>query len=138
MSRALQLRTFQIGARRIRAEGLRIGTTRRPSRGVPRTRWRSDGYFDVWLPTVAPSAGLIRRFRERDVEDAAVRQKFFDAYERELTRTEARQTIELLAAVARKMPIAIGCFCADERRCHRSRLRTVIRRAASATSRRNA
>jgi uncharacterized protein YeaO (DUF488 family) len=130
MKRHLTLRTFQIGAPRKRGEGLRIGTTRRPPRGVPRRRWQRDGYFDVWLPSVAPSATLLRRLRGRGLDDASVRKWFLDAYERELARTESRQTIHLLAALARVTPIAIGCFCQDEHRCHRSRLKQVIERAA--------
>lgn len=130
MKQRLKLTTFQIGAAKKEGEGLRIGTTRRPPRGVPVAERRRSGYFDVWLPTVAPSASLIRRGRARGLELAAARKWFFDAYEREMARTDARQTIELLAEIAKRTPIAIGCYCADERVCHRSRLRRLIERAA--------
>lgn len=130
MKPRLKLRTFQIGALPKRGEGLRIGTTRRPPRGVRRHRWQRDGYFDVWLPAVAPSAKLLRRWRGSDFETASARKRFFDAYERELARPESRQTIHLLAVLARRTPIAIGCFCQDESRCHRSRLKQIIERAA--------
>jgi uncharacterized protein YeaO (DUF488 family) len=127
----LKLRTFRIGTPATRGQGLRIGTTRRPPRGVARDEWRRGGYFDVWLPILAPSAGLLRRLKSKDRDDPRVWTWFFDAYERELARTDARQCVELLADLARRTPIAIGCFCEDERRCHRSRLKDAIVRTAA-------
>jgi uncharacterized protein YeaO (DUF488 family) len=132
MKNSLKLNTFQIGAPPKRAEGLRLGTTRRPPRGVPRARWQRDGYFDVWFPIVAPSASLIRRTRRaKDFDSPAAWQRFFKAYERKMKRTEPRQAIEMLAALAKRTPIAIGCYCEDENRCHRSRLFQLITRAVS-------
>src|SRR6185503_3307224 len=125
----MALRTFRIGAPRKRGEGLRIGTTRRPPRGVPRSRWSREGYFDVWFPLVAPSAALLRRVNRIDWDDGAARRKFFAAYQRELERPPARYGVALLAALAQQTPIAIGCYCADESRCHRSVLKQVIERA---------
>ena len=130
MKPRLQLRTFQIGAPPKRGEGLRIGTTRRPPRGVPRARWKRDGYFDVWFPAVAPSAALLGRTPREDFDNPAVRRRFFEAYQRELRRPPANQAIAVLAALAQRTPIAIGCFCADESWCHRSVLRAEIARAA--------
>lgn len=126
MSKTLKLKTFQIGAPPKRGEGLRLGVTRRPPRGIPRARWQLDGFFDVWLPSVAPSADLLRRAKDLDFDDVSARQRFFRAYEREMQATEARQTIALLAALAMRTPIAIGCHCGDESRCHRSILRQLI------------
>lgn len=120
--------TFQIGAPRRLSEGLRIGATRHPPRGVPRTRWTRDGYFDVWFPVVAPSAALLRRSNRSRFDEPAVWRAFAKAYERELARPAARYAVDLLAALARRTPIAIGCYCADERRCHRSILKNVIER----------
>jgi uncharacterized protein YeaO (DUF488 family) len=131
MKKALRLSTFQIGTPRKRGQGLRVGTTRRPPRGVPKSRWVRDGYFDVWLPVLAPSAKLLHRFQRRNFGDHAVRESFFDAYERELLSTAVgRQTIEFVARVATQMPLSIGCFCGDESRCHRSRLFQIIKRYA--------
>lgn len=131
MKAQLKLRTFQIGTPAKRGEGLRIGTTRRPPRGVPKARWTRDGYFDVWLPALAPSNRLLRRFKRRNFSDPAVRESFFDSYERELLASaEGRQNIDLIAKIAARMPISVGCFCADESRCHRSRLYTIIHRHA--------
>ncbi|MFL6515367.1 MAG: DUF488 domain-containing protein [Chthoniobacterales bacterium] len=128
----LKLSTFQIGRPAKPGAGLRIGATRLPPRGVPKSRWKSDGYFDVWLPSVAPSRDLLRWIKQRDINDAAVRGTFFEKYEREvLGDSEARQTLHLLAEVARRTPISVGCFCSDESRCHRSHLRKLIERFAN-------
>ena len=126
-----KLRMFQIGAPPKRGEGLRIGATRRPPRGVPKSRWRQDDYFDIWLPEISPSAALLRRYRNSEWGDASVRAKFFDAYERELGQAPAHHVIQLLASLARRTPVAVGCFCREESLCHRSRLYKVLRRAAS-------
>lgn len=126
MTSKTRVRTFQIGASPRRGEGLRIGATRRPPRGVPRDRWQRDGYFDVWFPVVAPSAALLARTQRQGVGDSAVRERFCDAYRRELQRPPAKHGVELLAAIAARTPIAIGCFCEDEHRCHRVVLRDAI------------
>jgi len=129
----LKLSTFQIRTPPKRGQGLRIGTTRRPPRGVPKSRWERDGYFDVWLPSIAPSQKLIARFKG-NLDDPTRRHAFFDSYERELlSNAEGRQTLILLAKIAKRTPISVGCFCADESRCHRSRLLKLIRRYASKT-----
>ena len=130
MKSPLGLRTFQIKAPPKRGEGLRIGTTRRPPRGVPRARWKRDGYFDVWFPVVAPSAALLERIRGKDFDTPAVRHQFFEAYRRELQHPPAKHAVAVLAALAQRTPIAVGCFCADESRCHRSVLRAEIARVA--------
>jgi uncharacterized protein YeaO (DUF488 family) len=91
MKTKIELSMFQIGAPPKRGQGLRIGTTRRPPRGVPKARWTRDGYFDVWLPSLAPSARLLTRFKGRDFDDPATRQAFFNNYERELlAKAESR------------------------------------------------
>ena len=125
----LKLSTYQIGTAPKRNQGLRIGATRLPPRGVPKSSWTRDGYFDVWLPTVAPSRSLLRWIKQRDINDAKIRRTFFQRYERELLgNSEARHLLQLLAAIARRTPISIGCFCADKSRCHRSRLHQLIQR----------
>jgi len=127
VSRNLQLTTFQIGTSPQPGQGLRIGATRRPPRGVPKERWVSDGYFDIWLPALAPSADLLAELKNYDLNEPAQRKKFFDRYERELLSTaDSRQTVQFVAEIAARMPIAIGCFCDDEARCHRSRLYKIL------------
>jgi uncharacterized protein YeaO (DUF488 family) len=123
----LKVGAFRIGEKPRRGEGLRIGTTRYPPRGVPRSRWKKDHYFDVWFPVVAPSARLLRSIRKTGLDDPKVRKRFFAAYRRELQRPPASHAVELLAALSKTTSIAVGCFCADETRCHRSVLREVIR-----------
>ena len=131
MKEKLRLSTFQIGSPPRRGQGLRVGVARFPPLRVPKSRWQSDGYFDVWLPALAPSAKLLQRIKHRDYDDPAVRKAFLDSYERELLSTaESRQTVEFLAQVAMRTPVSIGCFCEDESRCHRSRLLKVLRRYA--------
>ena len=133
MKKKLHLSTFQYQSPVKRGQGLRIGATRRPPRGVRKNRWVRDGYFDVWLPTLAPSAKLLARFKKRDFDDNSVRKAFFDSYERELLATaEGRQNIQFVAQVAARTPISIGCFCSDESRCHRSRLLKIIGKYAPA------
>ncbi len=127
MTTPLRLTTFRIGDPPQPGQGLRVGVTRRPPRGVPRDRWVADGYFDVWLPALAPSAKLVAEIMKKQHGPAAALQKALDRYERELlSSAESRQTVELMAQVAARMPISIGCFCEDESRCHRSRLYRVI------------
>lgn len=129
----LYLSTFQIGTPAQPGQGLRIGVTRRPPRGVPKDRWIADGYFDVWLPALAPSAELLSEVKNYDFDNPAQREKFFNRYEKELLgHADARQTVEFVARIAARMPIAIGCFCEDESRCHRSRLYKILQDHASA------
>lgn len=126
------LTTFQIGTPATPNQGLRIGVTRHPPRGVPKDRWGADGYFDVWLPTLAPEAKLVSQILKLDPEDARQREKLFGRYERELLAdATGRQTVELIAKIAERTPISIGCFCKDESRCHRSRLNKIIERHAN-------
>ena len=129
----LHLSTFQIGTPAKPKQGLRIGVTRHPPRGVPKDRWVVDDYFDVWLPTLAPDTKLVTQIRGLGPEKAAQREKLFDRYERELLSDAAgRQTVDLLAKIAERAPISIGCFCEDESACHRSRLFKILQRYAQA------
>jgi uncharacterized protein YeaO (DUF488 family) len=127
MSKPIRLKTFQIGTPVKPGEGLRIAVTRRPPRGVPKADWNRVGCFDVWFPTLAPSNALLAKRRNLNFEEASVRKAFFDSYEKSLlASTESRQAAQLIAKIASRTPVSIGCFCADESRCHRSRLYKVI------------
>jgi uncharacterized protein YeaO (DUF488 family) len=100
---------------------------------VPKSRWVSEGLFDVWLPTLAPSEALLRRFQKKVAADPRAFTQLARAYERELLGSaDSRQLVEFLALVATRMPIALGCFCADESLCHRSVLARVVRAHAPA------
>ena len=131
MKRTLSgLGKFRVGDAPKAGEGLRIGVTRRPPRGVSKDKWASEGYFDVWYPHLAPSEALIEKFRPR-IDDEKARKQFFAAYEKELLGSaESRQAVELLAAMSLRTPVSLGCFCEDETRCHRSRLFEVVSREA--------
>jgi uncharacterized protein YeaO (DUF488 family) len=122
----LRLTTFRIGTPRRRGEGLRIGTVRFLPRGVHREDYARLDYFDVWLPTLAPSRALLAKAKS----SGQAMEKLFDRYRSEMHKTEPRQLIELLVEIAGRTPIAIGCYCEDERRCHRSVLLELIRAAA--------
>lgn len=131
MPQKLKLTTFQVGTPAKAAQGLRVSVTRFPPRGVPKERWAVDGYFDVWLPVLAPSAKLVAEIKKAVTGTAVQLEKAFDRYERELlSNATGRQTVEFLAQVAARMPISIGCACADESKCHRSRLFKIIQEHA--------
>jgi len=122
----LKLTTYRIGSPRRKGEGLRIGTTRLVPRGVPKREYAERDLFDVWLPLVAPSRELLKSYNDGKKSAA----QFFRAYKTEMKEPAARHTIELLAAIARQTPIAIGCYCEDESRCHRKLLIELIRAVA--------
>lgn len=128
----MPLRTYQVGSPRKRGEGLRIGTVRFPPRGVHKEDYARLDFFDVWFPLVAPSHALMTWAKTHDIAgNAAANRAFHERYARELATTPAaRHSILLLAALAQKTPISVGCFCEDENNCHRSTLKTVIEKAA--------
>jgi uncharacterized protein YeaO (DUF488 family) len=128
----MPLRTYRVGSPRKRGEGLRIGTVRFPPRGVHKEDYARLDFFDVWFPVVAPSHALMTWVKKHDIAgDAAANRAFHERYARELeTNPAARQSIHLLAALARKTSIAVGCFCEDENNCHRSTLKKVIDNAS--------
>lgn len=121
-----QFRTVQLGSPYQPGEGLRIGTVRFPPRGVPKNEYRERDLFDVWLPTLAPSRELLKSFRAGKLGPHAFSQK----YRSEMARTVPRQTIQLIAELAKSTPVSVGCFCAKESRCHRTALGELIRQAA--------
>ncbi len=127
----LKLKTYRCGTPREEGEGLRVGTVRYLPRGVKKEDYAKHDYFDVWLPTVAPSRKLLNKVKKWNFDDKANQNKFFELYEKELaTYTDARQSVLLLSEIAKRSPIAVGCYCEDEQRCHRSVLHKVIHKAA--------
>ncbi len=121
----LHVQTTRAGSPRQRGEGFRIGAVRFLPRGVSKRDYARKNYFDVWLPSLAPSRPLLARFLKSGVSVAT----FFRQYRKEMESTEPRQVIKLPAEIAKRTPIAICCYCEDERRCHRSVLIELIRRA---------
>ena len=120
-----RVHTARAGSPRQRGEGLRIGTVRFLPRGVSKKDYARKNYFDVWLPSLAPSRQLLSRFLKAGMPVAT----FFRQYRTEMEGTEPRQVIRLLAEIAKRTPISICCYCEDERRCHRSVLIELIRKA---------
>jgi len=128
---SLKLRTFRIGTPRNAREGLRIGTVRFLPRGVKKEDYARLDYFDVWFPLLAPSRDLLKWLNAQQSRSDAVRwSKFKERYVSEMNKTDARQTVKLLAQLAKSIPIGIGCYCEDESFCHRSILRELIQKAA--------
>jgi uncharacterized protein YeaO (DUF488 family) len=114
----------QLGSPRLPGEGLRLGTVRRPPRGVPKAAFASRNYYDVWLPALAPTEEL-RKLGLGAKSDKDWR-NFVRRYRGEMKQTEKRCLLDLLAAVSREMSFSVGCYCADAQRCHRSVLRELL------------
>ena len=114
-------RVVRLGSERLKDEGLRIGTVRRPPRGVPKAEFASRNFYDVWLPNLAPSEELVKLGRAADDEK---RWKTFGRrYRAEMKTAENKRLLDLLAALSKQTDFSVGCYCADENRCHRSILR---------------
>jgi uncharacterized protein YeaO (DUF488 family) len=124
-----KLGSFVIGAPRRRGEGLRIGAVRNPPRGVPTADYSVGDYFDLWLPVVSPSRELRDWFKTTPKDEKALR-RYLQRYKRDMQKSsDARQTIVLLAHMALRTPISVGCYCTDEDRCHRKVLLELIEEA---------
>lgn len=110
------IRVVRLGTARLPDEGLRIGTVRRPPRGVLKSNFAAKNYFDVWLPELAPSAPFTKSKWER----------FARTYRREMSKPPAQRVIALLAALSSSTDFSIGCYCEDQSKCHRSLLRSIL------------
>jgi len=121
----MAIRIVRLGSPRARGEGLRIGTVRRPPRGVPKAQFASRDYYDVWLPEVAPSDPLVTMARNAGDRDSVWR-SFARRYRAEMKRPGASHVLDLLAALSHTDDLSLGCYCEDERRCHRSVLRELL------------
>jgi uncharacterized protein YeaO (DUF488 family) len=118
------LRIVRLGEPRDPQEGLRIGTVRRPPRGVRKERYASDDWFDVWFPDLAPSAELMAQGKAA-VTDTEWR-GFVRAFKAEMAVPTASRMLDLLAALSHGADFSLGCYCDDEARCHRSVLRELL------------
>lgn len=121
----MSIRIVQLGTPREPAEGLRLGTVRRPPRGVRKEDYASLDYFDLWLPDLAPSAALVGWARSPPFT-AQRWQTFARRYRAEMAQPEPRRLISLLAALSSQADFSVGCYCEDESRCHRSLLRELL------------
>jgi len=120
----MAIRIVRLGSPRAAGEGLRLGTVRRPPRGVPKSRFATGNWYDVWLPVLAPSHATLKL--GRSVDTGAGWRRFTRRYRSEMKRPEAMQALDLLAALSRRTNLAVGCYCEDESRCHRSLLRELL------------
>jgi len=120
----------QLGSPRRRGEGLRLGTVRRPPRGVRKSDYGSRNFYDVWLPALSPSAALVRQARIS--ADAAGWSRFVRRFVAELKDPGASQLLDLLAQLSHVADFSVGCYCDDERRCHRSVLRAELEKRGAA------
>jgi uncharacterized protein YeaO (DUF488 family) len=127
---ALRLSTYSYGDKRRRGEGLRLGCARLLPRGMRKEQYAASNIMDVWLPTIAPSRKLLSWALKKNLDDPKVWNAFARRYRTEMKATDARQTIETLAHLARHTPISVGCYCHGPH-CHRFELERLIRRAAA-------
>jgi uncharacterized protein YeaO (DUF488 family) len=120
----MPIRIVRLGTPRASGEGLRLGTVRRPPRGVPKEEFASRDYYDTWLPNLAPSAELMAEGRAAttDKEWAAFKRK----YHAEMNQPDASRVLDLLAALSHQTSFSVGCYCEDEQHCHRSVLRELL------------
>jgi len=119
-------RIVRLGTARLRDEGLRIGTVRRPPRGVPKSKFASGNWYDVWLPELSPSEATVKLGLGAANENDW--QKFTRKYEKEMSAPTASRALDLLAALSRSADFSVGCYCEDESRCHRSILRQLLKK----------
>ena len=122
----MAVRIVRLGTPRHAREGVRLGTVRRPPRGVPKDRFAADDWYDVWLPNLAPSAPLVAAALK--ATDQAAWNRFVRRYQAEMARPENARVIEALAALSHESNFSVGCYCEDERRCHRGALRVILER----------
>ncbi|WP_409460452.1 DUF488 domain-containing protein [Stenotrophomonas maltophilia] len=120
----MALRVVRLGTPRADGEGLRIGTVRRPPRGVPRSEFARQDWYDVWFPTLAPSAELVNQAQA--AQSAAQWNAFFRHYKAEMKTPAAAHALDLLAALSQHSDISVGCYCEDEAHCHRKALRELL------------
>ena len=121
----MAIRVVRLGSARAANEGLRIGTVRRPPRGVPKTRFASQNWYDVWFPNLAPSVKTMKLAQA--AETPAQWEAFVRKYRAEMATPENARTIELLARLSHQTNFSVGCYCENEAHCHRSLLRVLLK-----------
>jgi len=126
----MAVRIVRLGSPREPGEGVRLGTVRRPPRGVPRSEFASRDFYDAWLPTLAPSAELMAWIKAEEITPARWEQ-FTRKYKAEMAQGEAPHVVAALAALSRGSEFSVGCYCEDEARCHRSLLRGLLAEAGA-------
>jgi len=120
----MAIRIVRLGSPREQAEGLRLGTVRRPPRGVPKDEYAARNIYDVWFPNLSPSEALLKKALAADDEQSW--RAFKRRFQAEMKTPETMRNLDLLAALSHRTNLAIGCYCEDEARCHRSILRDLL------------
>ena len=125
----MSIRVVRLGSPRQANEGLRLGTVRRPPRGVKKEQLAGDDWYDLWLPQLAPSAELLKEAQAATAD--ADWQRFVRKYEAEMSTPDNARLLAVLAALSRDADFAVGCYCENEERCHRSILRRLFAEAGA-------
>jgi len=120
----MSIRIVRLGTQRQPNEGLRIGTVRRPPRGVPKERFAADDWYDVWYPELSPDPALVSQALHAETE--ADWNRFVRGFRKEMKEPAASRTLDLLAALSHTANFSVGCYCENEARCHRSVLRELL------------
>jgi uncharacterized protein YeaO (DUF488 family) len=120
----MSVRIVRLGSPRSAGEGLRIGTVRRPPRGVPKKDFARRDFYDVWLPTLSPTSEWVKK--ALSARDQAEWARFARAFRAQMNKPEASRTLDLLAALSQSANFSVGCYCESEARCHRSILRELL------------
>ena len=120
----MAVRVVRLGSARAKDEGIRIGTVRRPPRGVPKTEFASQNWYDVWFPNLAPRVETMKLGQA--AQTPAQWAAFIKKYRAEMATPENARTIELLATLSRQTNFSVGCYCENEAHCHRSVLRALL------------
>lgn len=121
----MSVRVVRLGSPRVAGEGTRIGTVRRPPRGVPKAEFAAQNWYDVWFPNLAPSVETMKLGQA--AESSADWAAFTRKYRAEMAVPEAQRTLELLAVLSRTADFSVGCYCEHEDRCHRSILKQLLK-----------
>jgi uncharacterized protein YeaO (DUF488 family) len=125
----MAVRVVRLGSPRQDGEGIRIGTVRRPPRGIPKSEFASQNWYDVWYPNLSPSAETVKLAQEAQTPEQW--RVFTKKYRSEMATPENARTIELLAALSKQTNFSIGCYCEEEDHCHRSILRELLKEAGA-------
>ncbi len=118
------VRIVRLGSARADGEGTRIGTVRRPPRGVPKSEFATQNWYDVWYPNLAPGVETMK-FAQQAATPTEW-QQFIKKYRAEMAAPDTRRSLELLAALSQRADFSVGCYCEDESHCHRSVLRALL------------
>jgi uncharacterized protein YeaO (DUF488 family) len=127
----MPIRVVRLGSPRRRGEGPRLGTVRHPPRGVKKTEIAARNFYDVWLPNLSPSAALLRWVRAQP-DLARAWPRFARRYRAEMAQPDPSRLLDALAVLSRGASFAVGCYCEEESRCHRSVLAELLRERGAA------